>query len=217
VTGIIKQLFTRLSSEASHGKILVSRGLAYRRAAKNGLSEDEMIDVLSRDDDVFRDFQKRPFFEPPEQKLPVVVWSRFYLDMEPYLNERKADGTSLLGFFHRQMGEVVDTEYLLGENKTQTHARLAAYFAAQPLFAEKRGQKTANLRKLSELPFQQAHGGLWEKIYETLTDFEFLEAKCTYSGVIHAPEGEKGRKLFGGVYELIEDYQRALAVFPSDR
>jgi hypothetical protein len=148
--------------------------------------------------------------------LPVVVWSRFYFELEPYLNERSADGASLMGFFHRQMGEVVDAVYLAGQDKPQTHAKLAAYFAAQPLFAEKEGQKTANLRKLSELPYQQAKGELWSGIYETLTDFEFLEAKCTYSGIIHAPEGEQGRKIYGGVYELIEDYQRALAVFPAD-
>jgi len=217
VDGIIKQLFARLSLEAVHGKTLVSHALAYLRAGKNGLSEDEMIDVLSRDKDVFGDFHERSFFEPPEEKLPVVVWSRFYFDMEPYLNERSADGTSLLGFFHRQMGEAVDADILTGEDKARTHAKLAAYYAAQPLLAEKDGQKAPNLRKLSELPFQQARGELWENLYETLTDFEFLEAKCTYSGIIHAPEGEKGKKLYGGVYELIEDYQRALSVFPSDK
>jgi hypothetical protein len=215
--GIIRQLFDRLSSEAVHGKTLVSRSLAYLRAGKNGLSEDEMIDVLSRDEEVFGDFRKRSFFEPPEKKLPVVVWSRFYFDVEPYLNERSADGASLLGFFHRQMGEVVDAEFLAGEDKARIHAKLAAYYAAQPLFAEKEGQKAANLRKLSELPYQLAYGEEWERLYETLTDFEFLEAKCTYSGIIHAPEGENGKKLYSGVYELIEDYQRALAVFPADK
>lgn len=214
VMGIIRQLFARLSAEANHGKILVARSLAYLRAAKNGLSEDEIIDLLSRDEEVFGDFQKRSFFRPPEPRLPVVIWSRFYFDMEPYLNERSADGTSLLGFFHRQMGEVVDVAYLAGANKVKTHARMAAYFADQPLFTENLGEKIANLRKLSELPFQQAGAEMWEDIYHTLTDFEFLEAKCTYSGVIHAPEGEKGRKLYGGVYELIEDYQRALEHFP---
>jgi NACHT domain- and WD repeat-containing protein len=217
VSGIIKHLFARLSQEAVHGKILVSRGLAYLRAGKNGLSEDEMIDVLSRDEAVFGDFEKRSFFKPPERKLPVVVWSRFYFDLEPYLNERSADGASLLGFFHRQMGEAVDAESLAGEDRARIHARLADYYTGQPLFADKDGQRVPNLRKLSELPFQQARGELWEALYETLTDFEFLEAKCTYSGAIQAPEGETGRKLYSGVYELIEDYQRALAVFPADK
>ena len=66
------------------------------------------------------------------------------------------------------------------------------------------------------MPFQQVHGKLWEDVYETLTDFEFLEAKCTYSGIIHTPpKGAQGRKLYGGIYELIEDYQRALATSPD--
>jgi hypothetical protein len=217
VAGIIRQLFARLSQEAVHGKILVSRALAYLRAGKNGLSEDEMIDVLSRDEEVFGDFQKRSFFRPPEHRLPVAIWSRFSFDLEPYLNERSADGASLLGFFHRQMGEVVDAVMLAGGGRAGIHARLAAYYAEQPLFAEKDGRKVPNLRKLSELPFQQARGELWDGLYETLTDFEFLEAKCTYSGTVQAPEGEKGRKLYSGVYELIEDYQRALDVFPADK
>lgn len=215
VTGIIRRLFSRLSAESNHGPIFVARSLAYLRAAKNGLSEDEVIDVLSRDPEVFEDFQKRSFFKPPEPRLPVVVWSRFYFDLEPYLNERRADGVTLMGFFHRQMGDVVDADYLAGGIKAKIHSELAAYFTGQPLFIAREDGQTANLRKLSELPFQQVHGELWEALYETLTDFDFLEAKCTHSGVILDPKDEKGSRLYGGVYELIEDYQRALERFPQ--
>jgi hypothetical protein len=213
--GIIGQLLERLSAEANHGPILVARALAYLRAASHGLSEDEIIDLLSLDDAVFGDFQRRAFFQPPEPRLPVVVWSRFFFDLEPYLNSRNADGTTLLGFFHRQMGEVVDATYLAGPDKAAIHARLAAYFAGQPLFTEADGARSANLRKLSELPFQQTEAGLWDDLYATLTDFEFLEAKCTHSGVIHSSEGEAGSKLYGGVYELLEDYHLALERFPK--
>jgi len=215
VTGIIGQLLARLSAEANHGPILVARALAYLRAAKNGLSEDEVIDLLSRDQEVFGDFQRRAFFQPPEPRLPVVVWSRLFFDLEPYLTGRSADGSTLLGFFHRQMGEVVDAAFLAGPDKAATHGRLADYFAAQPLFAEADGTRSANVRKLSELPFQQTEAGLWNDLYATLTDFEFLEAKCTHSGVIHTLEGEAGRRLYGGVYELLEDYHLALEKFPT--
>ncbi|HEX8920701.1 MAG TPA: AAA family ATPase, partial [Pyrinomonadaceae bacterium] len=92
--GIIQNLFERLSSDTNHGKMLVSRSLGYMVAAKYGLSEDEMHDVLSRDDDVFEDFIRRAHHQPPEKRLPVVVWSRLYFDLEPYLIERGADGTS---------------------------------------------------------------------------------------------------------------------------
>ena len=38
----------------------------------------------------------------------------------------------------------------------------------------------------------RSQGELWDGLYAALTDFEFLEAKCTYLGVIRAPEGERG-------------------------
>jgi hypothetical protein len=106
IPGLIRALFARLSMDINHGEIIVSRSLGYMAAGKNGLSEDELIDVLSRDHDVFEDFKNRSYHQPPEQRLPVVVWSRLYFDLEPYLAERKADGVSLLSFYHRQLGEV---------------------------------------------------------------------------------------------------------------
>jgi WD40 repeat protein len=214
--GIIRRLFARLAAESNHGRIMASHGLAYLRAAKNGLSEDEMIDILSRDPEVVEDFRKRSFFTPPLPQLPAVVWSRFYFDLEPYLNERSADGASLLGFFHRQIGEMVEADYLAGEDGTLTHARLAAYFASQPLFSEGDGRKSPNLRRLSELPFQQAGAALWEDLYRTLTDLHVLEARCTYSGTVRTAAGEKGGRVYGGVFELAEDYRRALSVFPVE-
>ena len=38
--------------EASHGKVLVSHVLAYLSAAQFGLSEPEILDILSTDDEV---------------------------------------------------------------------------------------------------------------------------------------------------------------------
>jgi hypothetical protein len=216
IPGIVRDLFSRLASETNHGRALVADGLAFLRAAKHGLSEDEILDVLSADERVFVDFSRRSFHRPPEPRLPVVVWSRLYSDLAPYLVERSADGTTLLDFFHRQMGEVVDTEFLAGGERRRIHERLADYFAGQPLFAEEDGRKTPNLRRLSELPYQQTHAEQWESLHATLTDFEFLEAKCAYSGVISSGRGEGAPAVDGGVYELIEDYRRALAAFPEE-
>ena len=57
---------------------------------------------------------------------------------------------------------------------------------------------------------------MWEELYSTLTDFEFLEAKCTYVAVTTQGSGDDERKVYGGVYELQEDYRRALEVFPAE-
>ncbi|MBE9571898.1 MAG: DUF4062 domain-containing protein [Proteobacteria bacterium] len=199
IPGVIRDLFRRLSSDANHGRVMVSRSLGFLAAAKNGLTEDELLDVLSLDEEVFQDFIKRAYHKPPEKRLPVIVWSRLYFDLEPYLTERSADGTSLLAFYHRQFGEVVAEEFLPGESKRKRHDGLARYFDRQLLWIEKEGKKTANLRKVSELPYQQTYGWLWDKIEQTLCNLHFIEAKC----------------MAGMTYDLIEDYDRALDVLPE--
>ncbi len=185
IPGILRDLFKRLSLESNHGEMLVSRSLGYLSAAKNGLSEDEMLDVLSLDKEMLADFQRRSPKSPKSDRLPMVVWSRLYFELEPYLTERSADGASLLGFYHRQMSEACQTAY----RQPARHAGLAAYFNPQPLYLEKDDQ-APNLRKLSEIVYQQAWGGLSAQVEKTLLNYTYLEAK-----------------LIGqGVQELIEDY-----------
>jgi len=214
IPGIIRQLFDRLSSDSNHGEMVVSRSLGYLAASKNGLSEDEMLDVLSLDKEVRGDFAARAKHTPPEERLPVIVWSRLYFDLEPYLTERSADGASLLSFYHRQLREVVEAEYLSSNEKPLRHAHLSSYFAGQDLFEPQK--KTPNVRKLSELPYQQTYGEKWDELHATLTDFDFMEAKLTHVAVITSGKDENAKTIYGGVYELQEDYRRALEKFPAE-
>ena len=190
IPGIILDMFARLSSKNNHGEIIVSRCLGYLTAARNGLTEDELIDILSIDKDVFKDFMEHTYHAPPEKKLPVVVWSRLYFDLEPYMMERSADGTLLMSFYHRQLREVAEKEYLKDKNKIDRHGTLAKYFREQTL---KVGYDNApNIRKMSELAYQQTFGELWDDLEETLTDLLFIDAKCNA----------------GMTYDLVEDYNR---------
>jgi WD40 repeat protein len=253
IEGVIGDLFARLSSEANHGEMLVSRSLGYLAAAKNGLTENELLDVLARDVEVYTWFLATLFHTPPDLlraaqahlererkepvseemaeawlkklregedekrlrdflstvltegdglRLPVVLWSRLYADLEPYLTQQSADGTSLLSFYHpTTFGRAVKAEYLSEHVRQTRHRALARYFDAQPLIRADGGEQRTNLRKLSELPYQQAYGRQWEKVKRTLTDFDFLQAKV--SAVGHQP--------------LIEDYDIALVDDYEDR
>lgn len=210
IPSLIEHLLARLSSPLNHGETIVSRSLGYLVAGKNGLTEDEMIEVLSEDDEVLKEVKR--FHRPPEEKLPVVIWSRLHFDLVAYLTERSADETTLLAFYHRQLDKVARAKYL-EPSKRDRHRALAKYFFEQLLL---RGEKTVNIRKLSELPYQQTNAEMWDDLYRTLTDFEFLEAKCTHAAVTTEGTGEAARKVYGGVYELQEDYRRALTSFPGD-
>jgi NACHT domain- and WD repeat-containing protein len=215
VPGVIRDLFVRL--DRNHGELLVSRSLAYLAAARNGLSEDELLDLLSEDGEVVGEFRKRSPRSPVTNRIPDVVWSRLFSDLEPYLNERRLDGRVLLGFYHRQLAEVVEASFLSGDDGRSRHAALAAYFGRQPLEASGRSGVTPNLRKLSELPFQQTRAGLWDELFATLTDFDFLERKvAAYEPDEHV--GPQGRvtRTYPGVFLLQDDFELALDRWPAD-
>jgi hypothetical protein len=235
VSGLIGSLFARLSAEANHGEILVSRTLGYLAAARNGLAEDELIDLLSRDVDLYASFLGRLYHTPPDllawvrkrlddiaagpseggerepvddraaeewisdlrrdqrelmaylstvlpnpdgPRLPIVLWSRLYFDLEPYLTSRAAAGSALLGFYHRQLGDVAAERYLAGGDQAQIHARLAAYFRSKADPAGE-GMWTGEYpRGLSETPYHQYHGGLTDDLVDTVADLRFVDAMC---------------------------------------
>jgi hypothetical protein len=215
---IRKKLFDRLDDDENHGKVMVSRSLGYLGAAKNGLTEDEMLDVLSLggwDGPVLEDYRRRSPESPEVDTLPVVVWSRLYLDLEPYLTERTADGASLMTFYHRQVGEAVGEEYLAGQEALDRHRELASYFATQELEI---GDESPipNLRTMSELPYQQTKGELWNDLFNTLTDFNFLEKKAMHAGVIESTDAQGSTvNTYTGIYQIRDDYALALKGMPG--
>lgn len=196
IHGILQDLFWRLSQEANHGALMVSRSLGYLAAARHGLSEDEILDVLSMDEEIGRDFKRRSPLSPEYKRLPVVIWSRLYYDLEPYMTEINADGTTLLSFYHSQLAIAVEEKFLSAEEKQKRHQTLAQYFAGKPTW-ELESERKPTLRKTSELIYQQAVGHMWSEAFVSLTDFQFLEARCRGASV----------------YDLEADYRLALSAW----
>jgi NACHT domain- and WD repeat-containing protein len=205
VARAISDLFAGLSKPERHSSILVERALAYLAAAKDGLAEEELLDVLSGDADVMNSYMATSYHELSEPRLPVAVWARLHFDLRPYLLERSADGAVLIGFFHQQILAAVDAQYLAGGDRPVRHEGLARYFQAQPLEANigtsptdavsarileaveslrdlatlpSQSRLRPNLRKLAEQPYQQAMARTWSPLVTTLTDFSFLERKA---------------------------------------
>ena len=191
VLASIRALFAQLSDPANHGDMLVRSSLGFLRAAKDGLTEDEMVELLSADPEVMADFRARFPESPKADQLPMVIWSRLYYDLRPYLTERGARGSAVLNFFHRQMREVATSEYLDERAQSQRHGVLARYFESKP---NAFGRQVYNARKLSELPYQQRKSGMWKELEATLCDLPFIEAKCAA----------------GLIYDLLADYDAAI-------
>ena len=130
IQGIIRAFYNRLMKPENHGEVLVSHGLGYMAAVKNGLSEDEIVDILSLDEEVMTDFRSRSIKSPESNQIPIVIWARLLMDLEPYLMERKAFSTVMLDFYHTQENEVIKKEILSKDNMQMIYRVMSLYFSS---------------------------------------------------------------------------------------
>ncbi|XP_064625675.1 NACHT domain- and WD repeat-containing protein 1-like [Lineus longissimus] len=108
VPEMMKGLFERL--ETVHGERLVSHALGYITCARNGLSENELLDLLSCDDLVLNDVYE--YFVPPLRRFPPLLWARIKFELRGYLTHHGADGVQVLNWCHQQFAEVARARYL---------------------------------------------------------------------------------------------------------
>ncbi len=220
--GIIENnLFKRLETE--HGTMMVSRTLGYIAATREimGLAEDEILDILSGDEEFFKDFLDRTKHVPPEPKLPVAVWARLFFDLESYLAVKSHENTALLTFFHREIGDVARRSYL-EQNEVKYQQVLADYFLrkAEPEYDSGKKDKEwtwqGEPRALSELPFHLTRAEKWDQLFKTLVDFNFLEQKAARVGVQESFDAGGNKTIsYTGALALLEDYDLALSAYPD--
>ncbi|VDP27479.1 unnamed protein product [Schistosoma mattheei] len=125
VRGAIVQFFESL--EHTHGKLLTSHAISYITASRRGLSEAEIVDLLSLDDEVLRDVFEHHL--PPQVRAPPFVWTRLRNALGSNLAEREADGIVVLFWYHRQFIEAAQDCYLSDINhRRKIHSNIADYF-----------------------------------------------------------------------------------------
>jgi ABC-type dipeptide/oligopeptide/nickel transport system ATPase component len=120
VEGIIKEFIERLEIEHDMDG-LVEHVISYMLCGRyGGLAENEILDILVFDKEYWKLFLNKSHKAHRKElkkakKIPIAVWSKLYLDLEPYLTERDADGVPIITFFHRQFNEVLRKKYDLVE------------------------------------------------------------------------------------------------------
>jgi len=117
VKGIINDYFDDLEND--HTEDFVRNVVCYLLCGRYlGLAENEILEILVFDKEYWKIFLGKSHPEHKVEletvtKIPIVVWSRLFLDLEPFLAERDADGVPIITFFHRQFNEVLRERYHL--------------------------------------------------------------------------------------------------------
>jgi tetratricopeptide (TPR) repeat protein len=157
---LLDALLAQLEAPERNGEALVARALGDLAVARFGLAEDELLDLLGRDEAVrVAQHELSPYSPPidPNLPLPASLWARLRAQVEPLLTERQADaGVLLLTFYHGQLRIAAETRYLAGQAREERHHALASYFDGQPW---RLGPQQWNWRKVRELVSQWEGAG----------------------------------------------------------
>jgi hypothetical protein len=202
----------RDSDGALIGHDVVRKYCSYLAVGRSGMSESELAELVARAREGGAQASAAQGADGPDPLGNVAALTRL---LRPYLMY----SGDLLKFFHGQIEHAVKGIYLdEEEEQLAAHRAVATFFLRKADPADDLTWMGAadNPRSVSELPHHLTEARMWDELYAVLTDLGFLEAKCTHVAVQEVGEGEERRKVYGGVYELQEDYRRALEVFPSE-
>ncbi|KAF9823507.1 hypothetical protein SFRURICE_011360 [Spodoptera frugiperda] len=221
----IMMLFERI--EKQHGRLLVFHALAYITAARSGLSETELEDLISLDDKVLDDVYQ--YHLPPVRRIPPLLWTRIRNDLPNYLSEREADGVSVMNWYHRQFRDTARERYFKNMNMAMYfHSMIADYYLGiwgggipKPFkyteiqrhrfnLADREGvaDRKVPLQPLfGELPFHLVRSKRFTDLYaEVLFNYEWLHAKlncCPLQAVLADFEDAKLHVSKDAVRELM--------------
>ncbi len=115
---LIDNYLKHLTLPERHGQELVGEALALLTAERVGLSDKEMLDLLSRNKYVRKAVEANSFHQIEarggEWRLPSVLWSRLRYDLSPFLRTYASSAGQVTTIFHDELKTIFTAIYLNG-------------------------------------------------------------------------------------------------------
>ena len=116
VTDAVFNIFERL--ENVYGTFLIECISSYLALFSGGLSETELLDTLSCNDDVLKKvYENHNPSTPSAIRFPHLLWARIYSDLASYIDERQTDGKTTLCWYHSVFRQAVFKRYMNKDSK----------------------------------------------------------------------------------------------------
>ncbi|XP_042342285.1 NACHT and WD repeat domain-containing protein 2 [Plectropomus leopardus] len=114
--------------EQKHGSSFVARTMSYLTLSRTGLTEAELADLLSSDDEVLAEYDSSSF----NLRVPQIDVERLLLDLRRFLIRRTVAGSHVLFWVSRHFKLVVAKRYLAnGKVRGSIHLSMVDYFSSQ--------------------------------------------------------------------------------------
>ncbi|XP_076590539.1 NACHT and WD repeat domain-containing protein 2 isoform X2 [Chaetodon auriga] len=118
--------------EQKHGSSIVGRSVSYVTLSRTGLTEAELADLLSSDDEVLSEYVQRDERPSSNMRVPQVDVERLLLDLRRFLIRRTVAGSHVLFWVSRHFKLVVAKRYLgCHEAKQEIHSAMVDYFSGR--------------------------------------------------------------------------------------
>ena len=174
---IIKYNFKIIEKEIFDNEIFFKNCIFYLSLFEyKGISENELEDILSIDDQVLTTIFKH--HHPPVRQFPMGMWFRLKYELRDYLTNKLVDETSVVAWYHRAFIEATN-EYLsdyLGEktNSMEYTNKDALLMNVIDYFTEKWNENRSNGVKGEKKPFIYTSNKP-KRIEQMKRYFEFFE------------------------------------------
>jgi len=172
--------------ENDFGKELVSNALCFIASSRKGLTEIELLHLLSPND---------------KSILPQAKWAELNRGLEKFLRSVGFGESSTLDFTHNEIKEAIFKRYFRLQDKSKLiHQTLANYFRKRADPDMNFTWNSNDIRAISELPYHLLQSNQIDELESILCDFKFLEKKVN----------------LGMTYELSSDINDAVLSKKSD-
>ncbi|XP_058048768.1 uncharacterized protein LOC131203005 isoform X3 [Ahaetulla prasina] len=193
--------------ERSHGEQIIQRMAAYLTLSRNGITQEELLNLMSMDCVVIQEINK--FQKSSVSAFPLVLWLKFLDDLGDDLREQRTDNTYVFTWTHTSLKHVCMQRYLKSQDsQISLHAIFADYYLGRssqefrkcnepsifrPLaWTLKKGSKTSynfNVRKIFGAPYHLIRSkNIAVLIKECLFNYEFLLYKSWASSIVSIEE-----------------------------
>lgn len=176
IPSAINEFIDNLENLYHQEKLLIQKVLSYIAFSKYGISENELLDLLSKEIKSDKKFYNKVFFIKNVSlskniSFPISLWASLSSLLEPFLTLVYKDDKLLINFFHRQFIETVSKRY--EKYKQETHLKLAEYFCGFEKKEKLWDKRYYSPRALSEL-FHHLYYSNSKKFEKYLNDLELI-------------------------------------------